>query len=163
MLNRKAVALLVLAWWIANPFVEAMYYKTELGRGAYPPNADSIAIPIARFVLSWLLLTPLVAWTVWWVLRRAPGRFSWLAFDHGRRVWSATWSVAFGLFALSELQFALASTARNHPEDVMEALIAALAAMALRAGFCAPRFEMAPTPSSHETTGKIDYRGLSES
>jgi len=94
MVKRTRVGLLILAWWQAQPFSEAQFYLRELRRGAYPTDADSISIPIMSFVFGWLLLSPLTIWVVWWILRRGPDRFTWLAFDSSRPVWCALWTAA---------------------------------------------------------------------
>jgi len=149
MLRRPVVSLLVAAWWLASPIVEAVFYSTEQSRGAYPPQADSIVIPIFKFAIVWVLLTPFVAGLIWLALRLAPARFPWLAFDPGRRLWCVFWTLALGTFAFSELWFCVASIGRNHPEDVAGSLLGIFAALALRAAICARRDPLALIAHRH--------------
>ncbi len=63
------VLIAAVAWWGPQPWLAERYYSLQLGRGAYPPEADSIMIPIGQAWMSWLLLTPLVGGLTIWALR----------------------------------------------------------------------------------------------
>ena len=140
MLTAKRAAMVLAAWWLVVPFAETRFYQHELERGAYPTDADSIGIPIAASVFGWLLLTPLIAWIVWWLVwRGSPARFSWLAFDRGRMTWSIAWTIGLTCFAFAELWSASEATLRSYPLDVITSCAGAAAALAARAGLCAPR------------------------
>jgi hypothetical protein len=136
-LHRAAAAILLAVWWVAQPLVEWEFYTTELHRGAYPVHADSIIIPIARFTIAWMLITPVVAWFLWQVFRRAPKWVSWTAFDRSRPVWSAIWTLLLAAFGISELEFAYRSTLRGHLEDVASGILAFVVAFSTRALICA--------------------------
>src|SRR5262245_3590244 len=110
MLTRIRAAVLTAGWWLAQPFAEARYYQQELQRGAYPPDADSIAIPIARFVFGWLIVSP-----------------------------PSVWTIALALFALSELWFVVRSIPGGYAVDIVTSLGGAVAALAARAALCARR------------------------
>jgi hypothetical protein len=54
--NRKLTLwIFALLYLLVQPVVEAIYYITNQSRGAYPVNADSIAIPIFQFTFGWLI------------------------------------------------------------------------------------------------------------
>ena len=66
--------LLGLVLYTAAPLLDAQYYSTMLRRGAYPPNADSIGIPIAFSFAAGLLFAPVFLGLLWVALRRyVPG------------------------------------------------------------------------------------------
>jgi hypothetical protein len=128
-------------WWVTQPIVVAVFYRTELFRGAYPTDADSIGIPIFGFAIIWALLTPLVAWTLWRGLRQAPEHSSLLAFDRMRPVAATAWSVGFAIMILEEFQSGISALGSGHPEKVLSGLIGVVSAVALRAVLCGPRLE----------------------
>ena len=114
---------LALVSLLAQPAVETVYYRTSLGRGMYPTNADSVAIPITQFLAAWLIALPVLVAFIWFALREYPGRISFLAFNANRPVWSTVWSVLLGLGAGSFLLFAIQSALRLYPLDVVDALL----------------------------------------
>ena len=139
---RWLVAGLMTIWWIATPAVDAAYYSTQARRGAYPPEADSIGIPIGQSVAGWLLLTPVILLLVFLALRRAPGRVELLGFDRSTfagRIWSAVWTVLLLAFAGSEAWFAVRSLQDAMWLDVAHSVLGVCVALALRAAFAAPR------------------------
>jgi hypothetical protein len=89
------VWLFALGSLFSMPIVERIYYETNLRRGAYSPEADSIGIPIAQFMFGWVVTLPLFVAFTWFALREYPGNVSFLAFNGRRRVWSWVWSVLF--------------------------------------------------------------------
>jgi hypothetical protein len=130
---------LIVVWWLAAPWVEALYYRTELARGAFPPEADSIGLPLGQHFIGWLAFTPVLVAIVLLALRGAPRRFSLLAFDRGRPWWSGGWTVGLGALALDHLWSAGAAAMRGHPADVVHSLVGVVALLALRGAACAPR------------------------
>lgn len=96
----RALSIFILAcslWAARMPLVQA-YYERTLRLGYYPPEADSIGIPIASEAILTALLAPVLALCLWLVLRRSPPRYTWLAWSSGHRVWSGFWTLLFGLF-----------------------------------------------------------------
>ena len=67
------------------PPLSYRYYHWMADRGAYPPEADSIAIPIAGELIGWMLWAPCfcVALTILFLGHAPPYRF--LAWDASRR------------------------------------------------------------------------------
>ena len=139
-------------WWLAQPFVEWAFYVSELHRGSYSANADSIVIPIGRFTIGWAVMTPVLAWFGWRVFRRAPERIGWAAFDRSRPAWSTIWTLGLSAFAISELAFAYRSISRGHPEDVASGILETVVAIGSRALICAPRRE--PVVRSRVAVGR---------
>ena len=136
---RWAVAALATLWWATEPLAAATYYEEELRRGAYPPNADSIMIPISQNTMGWLLFTPamvLVAALAFW---RAPRRVRLLAFDRARPIWCGVWSVAFGLLSIDGARWLARSLIEHHWWDAGHSALGVVAALALRAALCEVR------------------------
>ena len=86
-------ALLAAVLYVTAPLVDASYYVIQQGRGAYPPDADTIAIPIFQFAIALLIVSPVYAVAVWLAIRSYQGGRSLLAFDTTRPVRSVLWSV----------------------------------------------------------------------
>jgi hypothetical protein len=120
---KRTVWLLAVVSILAEPIVEVVYYTTNLRRGAYPVNADSIAIPIYQFTFGWLVTLPVVLAFVWFVLRDYPGSVSFLAYNTERPVWSFLWSAVLLLLVASYVWFAVQSITRGFPLDVAAALL----------------------------------------
>ena len=93
----------------SQPLVERVYYETNLRRGVYPPEADSIGIPIMQFMAGWLVTLPVVLAFIWFALREYPGSVSFLAYNSTRPAWSAVWSALLGVAAAYYLYFAVRS------------------------------------------------------
>lgn len=62
-------ALLATLLYLTAPLFNAAYYITEEGPGAYPPHADTIAIPIYYFAIGVALFSPFYAAAVWLATR----------------------------------------------------------------------------------------------
>jgi hypothetical protein len=157
MLKRTQITVLIAVWWIAQPLLEVRFYQRELQRGAFPVNADSIGIPIAAFVLGWLIVTPVIVWVVWWIACRAPHRFSWLEFDTSRPTWCVVWTVILPVFAIAELSGMIESIRTLYLLDVLMSGAGAASAMAARAALCArPSLATTPKPRDVKSSGLAD-------
>jgi hypothetical protein len=95
------------AWgvlWVGRLWLIPAYYQRTWELGYYPPEADSIAIPIAGNGIMTIVIAPFFAVLLWALLRRSPSdRRTWLAWDHKRWVISLVWTVVFAAFALFTL------------------------------------------------------------
>jgi hypothetical protein len=129
---KRTAWLLALVSILAQPLVEAVYYSTNLGRGAYPTDADSIGIPIFQFVFGWLLTLPVVIAFVWFALREYPGSVPLAAYNTARPIWSFLWSAVLLLLAASYVWFAFQSIMRGLPFDVAAALLSIYLLLCLR-------------------------------
>jgi hypothetical protein len=94
--------------YLTAPIVERFYYSTELARGSYPVNADSIGLPIGLFTIVWLIGLPVAAALIWFVLRSYPGSVSVFGFNAARPYWSAVWSLKLRVSCLSKYLLLLA-------------------------------------------------------
>jgi hypothetical protein len=90
--------------WVARLRLVADYYQRTYELGYYPPEADSIAIPIMGNAMMTIVLAPVFAGLLWFLLRRSPAeRRTWLAWNRKRWGISLAWTVPFVAFALSVL------------------------------------------------------------
>ncbi|MBI1784202.1 hypothetical protein HYR69_03580 [Candidatus Sumerlaeota bacterium] len=85
------------------PYVERTFYLTSQRRGAYPINADSIAIPIAQFMRGWWGFLPFLLAFYWFALRAYPGAVSLFSINKSRPIWSVFWSLLFLAFIFAEV------------------------------------------------------------
>lgn len=90
------IAVLTAVLWLLVPVAEAAYYLIQEERGAYPANADTIAIPIYFFTIAWMVVSPIFALLAWLVVRTYRGGFSLWAFDTARLVRSLFGSLIWG-------------------------------------------------------------------
>ncbi len=142
---KRTVWLLVLLAVFAEPFVEYVYYSTNLERGVYPPDADSIGIPLFQFAVAWIVTLPVVLGFVWFALRDYPGSVSFMAHNSGRPIWSLAWSVVLLLLAASYVSFAFRSVARGFPLDVAAASLNVYLVLCLRSSVIFSRAFMRPS------------------
>jgi hypothetical protein len=83
--------------------VEYVYYSTELARGWYPTNADSIGIPFFQTCIGLAIAAPFFLLLLWASTRRyvaAPPLTAWAS---GAPVCSVLWTVVLGGLAATLL------------------------------------------------------------
>ncbi|HLM60641.1 MAG TPA: hypothetical protein VK308_07555 [Pyrinomonadaceae bacterium] len=128
------------ALYLTAPLVEWYFYTTELARGSFPPDADSIAIPLFRFIIVWVLGAPVAALLIWFALRDYPGAVSLFAFNRARSLWSAAWTLVFGYLIVHEIAFAIVSVQKSQPFDVVRSLLLAYLMLCLRSSLIYSNF-----------------------
>lgn len=102
LLNPWLVFCVWLVLWAARLRLIPDYYQRTFELGYYPPEADTIAIPIAGNGIMTILLAPVLAVVFWLLLRRSPvERRTWLAWNRKRWIISLAWTVVFVACALS--------------------------------------------------------------
>ena len=125
-------ALFAALLYITAPLAEACYYLLQQGRGAYAPNADSIAIPLYQFTLFLLFLSPFYAATVWVAVHFYQGGRSLLAFDTTRPVRGILWSLLLGGSALFLVGDGVYSAYKLLPSDAVSSFLWAYLLLCLR-------------------------------
>jgi hypothetical protein len=96
---RKAwqLAAIALAAYISAPFLAAAYYAEMLRKGAYPPYADSIGIPIYDDFKVAIVFAPVFCAMLVVLLHRYPGPVPLRTWNTKRTGWSLLCTVLFGL------------------------------------------------------------------
>ncbi len=130
--NIISVIFLAVALYLTAPFVEWYFYTTELARGSFPSDADSISIPLFQFAVGWVLGAPVATLLIWFALRDYLGAVSLFAFNRARPVWSAFWTLVFGFLIFKHLTFAFVSVQKSQPFDVIQPLLLAYLMLCLR-------------------------------
>ena len=97
------IALWALSLLLSQPLFTHFYYTTMLARGAYPPNADSIAIPIYHEFYAWIIFLPLELTIIAYILMHYPGSISLFTWNKERKLWSILWLIIFGLLILDAI------------------------------------------------------------
>lgn len=82
--------------YVTAPVVDAVFLYTQLGRGVYPTNADSIGIPMYVYSMALLVLSPVYVLFTYAALRRYVGGRSFLEFDTGQWLRSTVWALVYG-------------------------------------------------------------------
>ena len=121
----------------ATPLAVASYYSTELRRGAYPVEADSIGIPIYQSIVFLLTMTPVVVIAGWMAVRNYRPSASLWAWAPSRPVAATLWTTFLGATALAEMVLAVALAQTAHALPAMHALVSAYIALLLRASIVA--------------------------
>ena len=129
--TRWQFALFAALLYLTAPVFNAAYDMIEDGRGAYPPNADSI-IDIYFFAIGLTLFLPFYAAAVWLATRSYHGGRSLLVFDTHRPLWSGFWSLLLGGLALLALYDAASKAIRILPLDVVSDMLWAYLLLCLR-------------------------------
>jgi hypothetical protein len=143
--SRLVVALVATGWWLAQPPMVWFYYNAQLHRGAFPPDGDTIIIPIVNITILWALATPFVAAALVAALWRYQAAQSYAAFDSTRRLRSVLWSVLVGLVALIVGEFAYYDVRDGYPLLALAQVPALLVLAWVRSSLCASRDRPAST------------------
>ncbi len=146
--QRISVIILAIVLYLTAPFVEWYFYMTELARGSFPPDADSIGIPLFQFTIGWVLGAPVAALLVWFALRDYPGAVSLFAFNQERPAWSAFWTLLFGYLIFQDVAFAVASVQKSQPLDAMQSLLLVYFQLCLRSSVIYSNFFIRKKPLS---------------
>ncbi len=140
-------ALFAALLYLSAPFFNVAYYTIEEGRRAYPPNADTIAIPIFTFVIGAAVLAPFYAAAVWLATRSYHGGLPLLAFDILRPFWSGFWSLVLGGLALVFLYDAAIKANRILPSEVVSDLAWAYLLLCLRSSLAGGNEQQNDSPA----------------
>ena len=93
------------AWlllWTSRFWLIPAYYQRTLELGYYPPESDTIVIPIAGNAIMTILLAPVFAGALWLLLRGSHQELrTWLTWNPKRWIPSLAWTLVFGALALS--------------------------------------------------------------
>lgn len=104
LLNPWAIFSMWLVLWVGRLRLIPDYYQRTFELGYYPPEADTIAIPIASNGIVTIVLAPVFAGVLWLLLRRSSAdRRTWLAWNRKRWIISLVWTVLFVACAVSVL------------------------------------------------------------
>ena len=123
--------------YCATPLAVASYYSTELRRGAYPVEADSIGIPIFQSVVLLLTITPVVVIGAWMPVRNYRPSASLWAWAPSRPLAATLWTTFLGALALAEMVLAIALAQTAHALLAIHALASAYMSLVLRASIVA--------------------------
>jgi hypothetical protein len=135
--SKWSLLLGLLLAYCATPLAVASYYLTELRRGAYPVEADSIGIPIFQSVVVLLTMTPLVFIAGWMAVRNYRSSAVLWAWAPSRPVAAALWTTFLGAVALAQGVMALGLAQTAHGLPAMYAIASAYMSLLLRASIVA--------------------------
>jgi len=130
--TRAALIALAVVLYLTAPIVEWFYFSNELGRGHYPVNADSIALPLGSFIIGWLIGSPVAVVLLWFSMRSYPGSVSLFGFNRARPYWSLGWSILFAFLVFEAVFFAMQSAVLVHPIDMIQSTLMAYLFLCLR-------------------------------
>lgn len=130
--HKITVVALSVFLYLTAPFVEWWFYTTELVRGSFPANADSISIPLFQFMFGWVVFAPVAALIIWFCLRDYQGKRSLFGFNRERLVWSLIWSLIFAYPTFDEIFFIGESLYKLQPFDALQSLLNSYVLLCLR-------------------------------
>jgi hypothetical protein len=142
--SRLVVALVATGWWLAQPPMAWFYYHAQYRRGAYPPDGDTIIIPIVNTTILWALATPFVAAALATALWRYRAGQSYAAFDTARWLRSALWSLLLTIVALIVAQSAYYDAVDGYPLLTLAQLPGLFVLAWVRSSLSASRDRTAP-------------------
>jgi len=90
------VASLAAFLYVFAPVENIVFLRTQLDRGVFPVNADSIGIPIYWFTLMLIVLSPVYVLFAYAALRRYVGGVPLWAFDTSQWLRSTVWTLVYG-------------------------------------------------------------------
>jgi len=93
-----------LGLWTSQLWLIPRYYVRTLELNYYPPQADSIAIPILGAWMMIILAGPFLAVGFWICLRRAKPEFlQWNVWSAATPARSTLWTIVFGFLSISTI------------------------------------------------------------
>jgi hypothetical protein len=132
--RRWMVVASALFLFLTAPLAVYSYYTTEFDRGAYPPEADSMGIPIIGFAVGLLITSPFLAGLVWYGTRRYRASVGIMAWAAEAPVRSGVWSMIYGGPAVAWAREAVILVGSGYGVVAVHALACAYLALVLRAG-----------------------------
>lgn len=103
-LNPWVIFSVWLLLWAGRLWLIPAYYQRTFELGYYPPDADTIALPIASNAVMTILLAPVFAGALWLLLRHSRvERRTWFAWCRKRWVISLGWTLLFCFLSLEVL------------------------------------------------------------
>lgn len=135
--SSASVLVLAVTLFLTAPLVVARYFFTELQKGSFPPESDSIGIPIFHFAAALVATAPVTWGIVWFCVRNYPGSVSLHAWNAGRPIWSAIWTLVAVVAAVAFLVFTPWSDAADHPFLIAHVLLDTYFLLVLRSGLVA--------------------------
>jgi hypothetical protein len=92
--GKKVLSLLLIGFYVGNLLIVWRAYFQQLAMGEFPPEADSIGIPMAGYFLLWLVGIPVLALAVLLIFRSQIVRESLFSMNRTRPITSILISVA---------------------------------------------------------------------
>lgn len=148
--SKWTVWLWALAWLALQPVASWVYFATNLRRGAYPPEADSIIIGQISAVAGWFITLPLFLGFFWLCFRDYPGRVSWLCFSRARLVWATVWTVLLLALIGLELWSLAGSLAEWFPLDVFSDALAVYLLLCCRSALMHSKWGQSPASPANQ-------------
>lgn len=131
--DKSVFVCLISLLYLTSPIVEFNRLYSDFLRGAFPPDRDSIGVPIELFLIVWLAGIPLVlGFTVWAALRYLP-KVSLLGFNRESFAWSAIWTLIFGYFTLDTLLVTLLNISGGYLFETIQGLLLTYLFLVIRA------------------------------
>ena len=125
--------------WLTLPVENTFTLIIEQARGVFPPDGDTIAIPLFQGGLLLLVLSPIYAFFLWLAARDYQGGRRLFSFDAAKPVQSALWSLLLGGAATLAAASATQSLWLIEPLDAAEALAWAYLLLCLRSSLAGTR------------------------
>lgn len=119
--NKLVLSVLVIATFFLNLIVEWRSYWIDFLRGAFPVEADSIGLPMGRYLIVWVGAIPFATVAIWCIAETNTDHLSILSYNSRRQVLSFTVSLLF-IFALSWNLFHIVE--RSSRNDLLSAAYA---------------------------------------
>ena len=132
--------------YVTAPVENALFLWIQRERGAYPPNADTIAVPIYSLAQSLLVLAPVYALFAFAALRTYVGGRTLWEFDTDRWLRSTFWTLVYGAMATCCLYQVGYYALIRMPVSVLVALLWAYLFLCVRAS-------LAGKPALPDATG----------
>jgi hypothetical protein len=99
--RKRPLMLFAVLLILSQPIFIPLHYLWNELAGAYPPDADSIGIPIFFGWIAWIIFAPVAFACSVWALARYPGSVWLFNWDYNRPGWSIGWSFVFLLLVMA--------------------------------------------------------------
>jgi len=130
--------------YASAPLFAIAYYGEMLRKDAYPPDADSIAIPISEDIRAAFLFAPIFVGLLVLSLRNYPGSVSLRAWNRARPLWSWICTVVFAVLIAATATALIDAWRWRLPLEVLNVALWVWLLLALRAVMVARPVQIRP-------------------
>ncbi len=133
--HRTTTMAMAFAVYLTAPLVEWYYLRSQLIAEAFPVSADSISIPIAHFLVGWIVCLPFFVVLVVFATKGYPGNVPLLSLTSNFGLRGVVCSSICAIPIFYYLFFAVQSLQRHQFLDTIQAIAIVYVVLSMRAAF----------------------------
>jgi hypothetical protein len=122
---------------LVQPIFTVLHYTWNEYIHPYPPDADTLAIPVFTEFIAWIVFAPILILLILRATQKYPGSVPLFIMNKQRRTWSIGVSIIFGLLILQVLVFLVDVMQYYNVPLLINVVLGTILLLNLRAAFVA--------------------------